>query len=62
MGGMASLPDFTYVYASFDGVSMVVEVREGVPAPEIYDTQPSSIYASNSGVITELIVYSVKPL
>ncbi len=55
-----AFPDLIYVYASFDGVSLVVEVREGVPVPEIYDTRPSSVYALCDGVITEIIVYSGK--
>ena len=40
-----AFPDLTYVYVSFDGASLVAEIRERVYRPEIRDEQPCAVYA-----------------
>ena len=51
-----AFPDLTYVYVSFDGASLVAEIRERTPKPEIREEQPCAVYALKSGVIEQVIV------
>ena len=53
-----AFPDLTYVYVSFDGASLVAEIRERTPKPDIRDERPCAVYALKSGVIEQVIVTS----
>ncbi len=53
-----AFPDLTYVYVSFDGASLVAEIRERVYRPEIRDEQPCAVYALKGGVVEKIVVTS----
>ena len=53
-----AFPDLTYVYVSFDGASLVAEIRERIDEPEIRDEQPCAVYALKGGVIEKIVVTS----
>lgn len=54
----AAFPDLTYVYVSFDGASLVAEIRERVYEPEIREETPCAVYALKSGVVEKIVVTS----
>lgn len=49
-------PKLSYIYAAFDGVSLVVTVDEGIEPPELLQTQPSAVFAKKGGVVEEVLV------
>lgn len=57
----ARFPELTYVYASYAGACLRLEVREPYVAPEVHALEPCSIYAAQDGVITSITVCRGKP-
>ena len=58
----ARFPELTYVYASYAGACLRLEVREPYAAPEIHAMEPCSVYAAWDGVITSITVYRGKAM
>ena len=57
-----AFPELSYVHVDFEGVTLHIDVREHIKGPNIADTTPSNIYATQDGVISEITVRSGRAL